>query len=211
MAVTVRRILDDVRHILVDEGVRWSDSELVNWFNMGQRQIVIMKPDASSRNTTMDLVQGPRQTLPAEALTLLEVYANATPTSSRAIQRINRTVLENERPDWRTEPASDVVRYFTFDEADPRTFYCYPPADTGARIEVNYSVVPTDVDINGDLQLPDIYHGAMVDYIVYRAMSKDAEYAANAEKANLHHQAFIAILGAKTGVEISEAPNLGEQ
>lgn len=58
------------------------------------------------------------------------------------------------------------------------------------------------------IKLDDIYANAILDYVLYRAYSKDAEYAANASRAALHYQAFTAALGAKTQVDAGNDPHL---
>lgn len=58
------------------------------------------------------------------------------------------------------------------------------------------------------IKLDDIYANVILDYILYRAYSKDAEYAANATRASLHYQAFTSALGAKTQVDAGNDPRL---
>ncbi|MCK7581011.1 MAG: hypothetical protein MZV65_38935 [Chromatiales bacterium] len=58
------------------------------------------------------------------------------------------------------------------------------------------------------IKLDDIYANAILDYVLYRAYSKDAEYAANAQRAALHYQAFTNALGVKTQVDTNNDPRL---
>jgi hypothetical protein len=46
----------------------------------------------------------------------------------------------------------------------------------------------------------------MLDYMLYRAYSKDAEYAANAQRAVAHFQAFQNALGVKSQTEAVSQP-----
>ena len=53
----------------------------------------------------------------------------------------------------------------------------------------------------------DVYATALINYMLYRAYSKDAEYAANAAQATAFYQQFMALLGAKVTAETVTAPN----
>ena len=66
MTIAVSKILGDASRILKDEGVtrRWSTDELLDWLNMAQKQIVLLKPDAYIVTKVMQLSVGTRQSLP---------------------------------------------------------------------------------------------------------------------------------------------------
>ena len=55
------------------------------------------------------------------------------------------------------------------------------------------------------ISLDDIYANALLDFILYRAYSKDAEFAANAVRSNAHLTAFGSSLGVKTKIDASSA------
>ncbi|HDK8696501.1 TPA: hypothetical protein PVA50_004840, partial [Aeromonas hydrophila] len=44
----------------------------------------------------------------------------------------------------------------------------------------------------------DIYINPIIDFMLYRCFSKDAEYAANSNRAAGHYNAFLQQLGEKT-------------
>ena len=44
--------------------------------------------------------------------------------------------------------------------------------------------------MTGNISVVDTYANALMDYILYRAFSKDAEFAANAARATAHYGAF---------------------
>ena len=56
------------------------------------------------------------------------------------------------------------------------------------------------------IKLDDVYLSAIIDWVLYRAFSKDAEHAANASRAGAHHSAFISGIGDKTKSDVSSAP-----
>jgi hypothetical protein len=47
-----------------------------------------------------------------------------------------------------------------------------------------------------------------VDYIVYRCLSKDAEFAGNAQRAVMHYQAFANLVGIGNKKRLTNSPNL---
>jgi hypothetical protein len=116
----------------------------------------------------------------------------------------SRAILDDQIPDWHNSTASASIAHFIYDTSDPKNFYLYPRPATGASIEIIYSTIPavisltafdgTDTTVIG---LDDTYANAILDYMLYRAYSKDATYAANANRAVSHYQAFGDSLGVK--------------
>ena len=78
MTVTVQSVLDRVQQTLQDTGgIRWSSTnELILWVNDAQKEIALLKPDATAVNTTSTLVAGTKQSLPADGNRLLNVTRN---------------------------------------------------------------------------------------------------------------------------------------
>ena len=81
---------------------------------------------------------------------------------------------------------------------DPRNFYVYPGIASGqnAFIEIVFSNSPTDLaNTSATISVDDIYANAIIDFVLYRAYMKDAEYAGNAQRAQNHYQLFTASIG----------------
>jgi hypothetical protein len=106
-----------------------------------------------------------------------------------------------------------------YDARDPKVFYVYPPAaSTGASVELVYSAYPTDITepadgavysaVSGNISLPDIYGNVLADYILYRAYTKDSEYAGNAQRAQAHYAAFQAALTTEMAGTTGVAPKI---
>jgi hypothetical protein len=55
--------------------------------------------------------------------------------------------------------------------------------------------------------LDDIYMSPMIDWILYRAYSKDAEYGANEARAQAAYNAFNAALSTKNQVDAAVSPS----
>ena len=83
MAVAVNDVIDKVQEVLQDTGgVRWDQTnELLEWLNDAQREIALLKPDATSENTTVTLVTGTKQTIPSDGNRLLRVVRNMSAAS----------------------------------------------------------------------------------------------------------------------------------
>jgi hypothetical protein len=56
--------------------------------------------------------------------------------------------------------------------------------------------------------LNDIYTNALLEYVLYKAYSKDAEYSQAGGRAALHYQAFVTELGLKSAVDTRVQPSV---
>jgi len=86
----------------------------------------------------------------------------------------------------------------------------YPPQHaTAGQVEEVYSASPTDLSALTDtITLDDIYSGVLLDYILYRAYSKDADLSPSApQRAVAHYNSFLSSLGAKGQIEQIINPN----
>lgn len=80
-----------------------------------------------------------------------------------------------------------------------------------------YAAYPTDIAepadgalytaVTGDISLPDIYGNVLQDYVLYRAYTKDSEYAGNGQRAQAHYAAFANALGIEIKATVAVAPN----
>lgn len=213
--ITGTNIIDRAAIVLQDTtGVRWPQTdELLLWLNDGQREIVLRKPEAYAQNAVVSLAQGTKQSIPAAGIQLLDVIRNmgtggATP--GRAITRIDREILDEQRPDWHSETVSATTKHYMFDTRDPKHFYVYPPQHaTPGQVEMIYASSPDDLSALADtITLDDVYAGVLLDYILYRAYSKDADLSPSApQRAVAHYNSFLASLGAKGQVDKMINPN----
>ena len=97
-----------------------------------------------------------------------------------------------------------------FDEDNPRRFYVYPGASsTSTFIEIVYSTSPTDFanSSSATMFVDDIYANALIDYVLYRAYMKDAEFAGNQQRASSHYQLFVGSVTQGGQVSIMVSPN----
>jgi len=215
MTTSAQSIIRSVVTTLQDpQAVRWTTAELIRYMNDGQRDIALVRPDATSTQATLALSAGARQVLPPVGAKLLEVIRNTT-GSQRAIRLTSRLILDAHNPDWYSKAGASELRHYTFDAREPRIFYVYPPASAGASVEMVYSAYPEDISepadgalytaVIGNLAVQDIYANALANYILYRAFSKDSE-TVNAASATAYYQLYQSMLGIELSGTTGVAP-----
>ena len=208
--ITGTNIVNRARKILQDTttgGTRWLDAELLDWINDAQREVVLLKPNAYSTVEDLTLIAGTRQSLPASGLLLLSLVRN---TSGRAVRRVDRNILDSENPVWHSSTASATVEHYVFDEDSPTTFWVFPPQPNSGFgvVELIMSTAPADLgSLGAVITLNDIYANVILDYLLYRAYSKDTDYAGNGQRAANHYQAFNNSLGVRSQIDFTSSPN----
>lgn len=220
--VKVTDIIRRVEDVLQDTNIRWPRTELQNWMNESYLAITLARPDANAKTGSFTCAAGTRQVLTAEfpsSLRLLDVTRNlATNSGYKVIRLVARSVLDDQRPAWHAETGTTSIQHYTFDPRQPKEFFVYPPATTAAEIEVVYTDSPgattlteAQLDPTGSdattILLDDIYMSPMIDWILYRAYSKDAEYGANEQRAQAAYGAFNAALATKNQVDSAVSPS----
>ncbi len=219
--LTETNLLARIRDTLQDTtSVRWSDAELRRYINDAQREIVNFRPEASAKTANVALVVGTRQTIPTEGLRLIKITRNMSDasggaTGKRAVRLVNVDILNAQDPDWHDPTATGssthgtTVKNYVFDDDDPRVFYVYPGASsTSTFLEIVYSKSPTDLTTGSStIDIDDTYANAIMDFVLYRAYLKDAEYAGNAQRAGTHYQLFQASVGQGAQAQLLLDPN----
>lgn len=210
--ITAQSIINKASTLLLDTtNVRWTRAELLGWINDAQRQIVLMQPNATNKVTTFRLAAGTRQTIPSDGWTLLGVirYMGTDGTRpGRAVRAVSQQVMDAYTPNWHASTPSVVPQSYVFDQQDQTIFYVYPPNTGNGYIQINYS--PEPVDLTSETQtinVRDIFQTAILDYVLYRACSKDAEYAPGIALAGGYLQTFMATMGVKSDTELKNSPN----
>lgn len=207
----VSNVIDRIGYLLLDSNhIRFPVAELLLWSNEAMGAILTRKPGAFAQTVVTALVAGSKQTIPSGGASLMDVTRNIKAdgvTPGRAIRRSDRQLLDDTDPDWHTSKAKSEIRNYTFDDRIPKTFYCYPPAIAGTKVELVHAVLPADVTTEAaSLDIAPEYLEAVANYVAYRCNSKDSEYA-NPAAAMAFYQAFEAALGNKANSENMVSPN----
>lgn len=220
------KIITDASIILMDSDfVRWPVRELAGWLDHGVLQIITVKPSASSETISLTLARGTKQTLPndqriRQLLDLTRNLGGTNGAAGRAIRSVSRAELDGNQPNWhdpRYVPFRKEVRHFVFDEMVPRVFYVVPGNDSYGIVEAVVATLPervvdrvtTNIDkiasYNVEIGIGDEYEPALLDYVLYRAFSKE-EPAAAPQRAVTHYQAFATAIGLQSQVETATSP-----
>jgi len=131
---------------------------------------------------------------------------------------VDRRSLDDQRKGWYGETQTVNIEEYMFDARQPREFLVYPPATTAARLEVAYAQVPSPHTLTDEqlgsaattevIRIDDIFANALLDYMLFRAYTKDAEQASNAARAVAHYQAFQNSLGVSAQVNAASQPGV---
>ncbi len=220
MTVSVQSVIDRVQTTLQDTtGIRWPvTDELVLWVNDAQREIALLKPDASAKNETITLASGTKQSIPSTGNRLLRAVRNMSSasggTGKRSVRLVSREILDAQTPDWHDPSVSgdaahtNIVKHYIYDEQNPRNFYVYPGVSGSAYLEIVFSANPNTVGLSDNLDVPDVFANAVMNYVLYMAYMKDAEYAGNSQRAANHYQLFTTSVTGKGQIDAMTTPNL---
>lgn len=201
--ITAQFVIGKVALQLQDEpNVHWERPELLGWINSGQREAVIIKPTISAKSLSVELTAGvTKQEAPADSYLLIDVLRNMGSNGSTpgdVIRMVTREAMDAIRPTWHSDPPVGKIKNYTLDPRTPNVFYVYPKAPPSAWfVELVYSSLPTDVVAESDaIGIDDIYADALIDYVLYRAYSKESDYASHAPKAASRYVSFRNAFGA---------------
>jgi len=204
--VTLKYIIDLVAGQLQDaDNDAWDEQELVNWANIGCRQIVSFVPAANIVVSSLKLAPGSLQRLGVKGVAVMDVIRNMGTdgqTPGPAITRTSLELLSAYLTSWPETSQDTEIANFATDPRIPTVFYVYPPADGTTYVEVARSEIPDAIvwDSNGNWETATVgisneYVGALIDYILFRAFSKDADYPGNEQRALKHLKAYLQALG----------------
>lgn len=185
---TAQDIFDEVRRVIHDENpasYRWTDGELIDYLNAADRQIVGLVPDANTVESVETITNDiARQTLPAGGIKFIRAsrnYADDGTTPEGVIRFVEKDALDTYNPEWEFDTAlkadgANFFDHYCHDPREPDVFYLYPPqAAPSKKVAVVYSAIPTAVTATTDtFPLDDEFINAAVQYVVYRALTKES-------------------------------------
>lgn len=209
MALNVAGLIDDAARELQDAGhIRWTRKDLLDFFNAAQRAFAEYRPDQLAQERELTLVEGWRQQLPADVLTLIDITNNAN-TTQRRITKTNLWVLDSVSGAWRSGTPALEVQHFMHDMKTPQEFLVYPPARAGVKVRA--VIEPAAIDLTTDAQpswVPDRWMDALRHFVLFRAWSMDAEFAGNQTIAAAHLELFHNALGVQSKAANEMAPTM---
>ena len=200
---TVASVLSRARRQLHDATeARWTDGDLLDYLNEGQRQIVILLPEANTILFEHPLSPGAKQQIPDTYHALIDVQCNiVSGEEGRTVSEVMRTELDAADPNWRTGTRTDTVEHFARIEHAPRDFVVYPPCTGSSTLLVAASQVPNTVGTADVLSLPRAFESALLHFVCYRCLEEDRESEPSAALASYHEAQFMKMLGMPIGKE----------
>ena len=205
-------VLNRASRLLQDTAkVRYTNEELLLFFNDAQREVVLHRPDANTVNFNFTCSAGSKQTLGTQDLRLVDVVRNV---NGRVVTQVDRKLLDDTLPNWHNATATvdKKIEHFIYESGDPKNFYVYPNALNTHQLEIVTSRAPSDITVSNfstDTQtigLDDLYANAILDYLLYRAYQKDSEFSGSVNQAQMHFQSFANGLGIKTRSDAATDP-----
>lgn len=180
-------------------GEHWGLIELLAYLNDGLQEMVKYVPSDFAKIQTVTLAAGAKQTLPGQGIGLVRVVANVNGDDSlgNVPFQTTRQALDVGDPTWRTT-AQGTTEEWAYDPRDPLVYWVNPPAASGNKLEIEFVERPTVLSINANLPISLRYEPALIDYIKYRAHSKDTDYAETG-LIGQYYNAFLQGVGATSG------------
>ena len=230
MPFTAKTILENAAVILSDAGGnRWPWTELLGWLSGALREIAIIKPSATADVIEVTLRPGTKQRVPSGYHQMLDATRNLLTSASsptgrsggQAITTVTRDEIDAAIPGWHNPailPYAKAVHHVVDADADPMTFYVVPGNDGTGLIEITASVMPAALPIpanpdliesyaNINIPMPNAYEEAVLNFVIYRALSKDSMVAGAAARAQAHLALFQQSLGIKQEREDTQNVN----
>jgi len=204
-------LVTKVSELLTDTtNVTWELAQVQQWLAEAERQVILLRPDANAVSEEVDPADGvSKQTIPSDSFRLLDIPHNVVGgVPGRAISIIQRSFLDELDPNWHQADESDVIEHFVFNDLVPEVFYLYPRPSAAARIEIQTSKIPAAPDFGADpdISISDAFEGAMIQYAVWRCLSRADDQNPDAQSAEVAYQKFIQLLGLESQSKVQASP-----
>jgi len=216
-------VLTRVRTQLIDtrQPYRWLDDELLLWLTDAQRAVVTAVPDTTATFVgAFPLAASARQTLPPNTNRLLTIHysgllgelQNPTSTSKFYTMRLaERDQLDAVDPFWRNRRANRPPDTYVYDPLSPLDFWVTPtPAVSNTyAVAMNLSIMPSSVStLTTPLVLTDRWMDALVNYVMFRAHSKETAHAGGLALAQTYKALFEDEVRRSEAADVITNPNL---
>ena len=180
------------------EATTWPDASLIAALNEALRTLVLVRPDANPKISTVMIIDGTRQYIPTDGLRLLRVVRNigADDSIGGAVRLVQQEDMDSMSPNWHTTQGY-VVKEYMYDIRTPKYFYIYPAVTPGQKLEIEYSatVTPiTDITVNDELPVAQVFSQPIQELILYKLLSGDS---VNGNSGAQHLQTAMELLGVK--------------
>lgn len=203
MSVQVNKIIADAAEIIQDQSyARFSQADWLNYLDNAQQTVLIYRPDAYCGPSVETLVDGYRQVASAQVRKVMKVVSNI---DGPAITVFDKKELDLFDPEWINSEKKSIIKNFDWNADEPKTFYVYPPAKAGIKVEISASLYPAKPVLGGVFLLPDEFSETCKFYMLYQAyLIESPDY--DMSKANSFFNIFLSEIGAEKTSRISGSP-----
>lgn len=198
---TVDEVVQRAAEVLNDPNHdRWTYSNMVEWVNQAISAICRLRPSAHIEKVDIPLIEGAIQALdPSYSGFVRGLYTKvggSTPGKTPIKGELGAITLIDAN--WMSAASNDEIDEVMYDPETPHTFFVYPPqpAATTNTLYAEVGTIPP-LSIPADtIPIPSMFDTAIVDYVLWRAYSMDAEHASQDGRAAVHYNTFkAAVLG----------------
>lgn len=173
MTILASTIVNSVSGTLLDTANRtWTADELLGYLNEALSTTAGSKPDMFVVQGFLTPDAGPLQTLPEDAIELIDVTRNF---SGRVITQVDKGLLDEAERFWPVATLVPQVEHYTFDPRNPRRYKVFPPNDGFGLIEVVYSAVPVFATIDDELDIPASFQTPLTNFVLAKAYMKNSK------------------------------------
>lgn len=206
-------IITSVRRVLLDPspGVTWSDATLLAMLNRAERLAVLVKHEVNPvRDTSLPLVAGYVQALPANAVGMIQVYANAV-GQKRRISQVDAELQDAASIYYPAATQEQEVQHWTTDPRNPNQFEVFPPNDGTGEIDCLYGATPAEIaSTAGAINLNDMYEQVLVDIVCSFAYAEDTTRK-DLSKVDYYTNRWGKYLGVSSQSQVAISAQVGQK
>lgn len=159
--------------------VNWDRQTLLDWLNLSESAIILMKPDAYSETNTLTLDSGTLQVKPNNAVMMGRLLRNLGTdgyTPGPVITEMPIHIMDKNL-NWHADTPGTVVKHFIRIPGSNDVYYVWPPIqiDSTVKVEAVYPATPEPIEIldwetdDTTINLPDIYVNPLLQLLLFRA------------------------------------------
>lgn len=212
MAITAQQAIDAAADLANDVDLTtWPQAFWLRSIGEAQKQIGNLLPRAYQVRTSLTLTANQTvQTLPATAVRLVRILRNlgtGGSTPGRRVAVIDEAQLDRIDPTWHASEAQGYVSHYCVDDETPRIFMVYPRPNAALILDAVVSQIPPAPDsVDDNLGLSDEFLTPIVDFMLYRAYSKNHERG-DLGKSQRYYQMFERGLGIRDANDRAQSPD----
>ncbi len=175
-----------------DDLTTWTEADIIQYVNEAVKNIIQRAPQANSKKEFITGAIGVEQELPADAVSIINVIANATVSNKLGdvIHEVDVTMKDTYNPAWRSSRAkTKVVEWMK--RSEPTKFLVWPPLASEEQLYVEYSYYPADLtDVANTVVISNEYLEPVRLWCLYRTYGRDSEDTPSVQRAESYRQQF---------------------